>query len=413
MAIKYSKSMIEAFEKCPRQYKFAYIERASVEKPVSVEAFLGNAVHYALERLYRFKMDGRLQTIEEMLADYHKYWEGPDKDKIKVTRENLGVDEYIKVGHDSLIKYYEKYEPFDDGAVLALEKKFFFPLDPAHEFSLSGKIDRVNRRHDGVIEIIDYKTSAALPSQQVLDNDTQMALYQMGVKYMWPDFDKFELHQIFLRQGVTLSTTMDDDKIEEIRYRSYQKILDVEQAKTDDNFPTKESSICDWCLYYELCPAKRHRLALAKEEHLEFDADTGRELAKKYIELDRKINILKSQKDTIKEDIYKFCSEMELTRLDGEQGYLMVKIAEISGFPSKTKDSKAFMEISYLARQAGLEECFKLEEGVLFKEFYSKGKLPPELKDKLNKYVIVQNKNRITPRYKKDSEGEAEPDLEE
>jgi hypothetical protein len=52
MARSFSNSKIGTFETCPRQYKFEYIEKASVEKPIGVELFLGNAVHRVLEKLY-------------------------------------------------------------------------------------------------------------------------------------------------------------------------------------------------------------------------------------------------------------------------------------------------------------------------------------------------------------------------
>jgi len=169
MARSFSNSKIGTYSTCPRQYKFQYIERAAVEKPVGVEAFLGAAVHHALEKLYILKMNGKLQTREEMLSNYNEYWEGPDKETIKVTRENLGVEDYIKVGTEALTKYYDKYQPFDDGDTVALEKNISFPLDPNNRFTINGKIDRICLRNDGVVEIIDYKTKAFLPAQQALD----------------------------------------------------------------------------------------------------------------------------------------------------------------------------------------------------------------------------------------------------
>ena len=44
-----------------------------------------------------------------------------------------------------------------------------------------GVIDRVVRARDGAIEIHDFKTGARVPSQQDLDEDRQLALYQIGL----------------------------------------------------------------------------------------------------------------------------------------------------------------------------------------------------------------------------------------
>ena len=113
MPKSFSYSKIDQFENCPRQYKFNHIEKAVVEKPVGVEMFLGSTIHRALEKLYKFKVNGRIQPEEEMLADYHEMWEGPDRDNIKVTREYMAIDDLIMVGDDSLRKYYKMYYPFD------------------------------------------------------------------------------------------------------------------------------------------------------------------------------------------------------------------------------------------------------------------------------------------------------------
>ncbi len=400
MARSYSNSRIGTFNTCPRQYKFQYIEKAAVEKPVSVEAFLGAAVHHSLEKLYTMKMNGRVQTLEELLASYNEYWEGPDKESIKVTRENLGVEDYIKVGTEALTKYYEKYKPFDDGDTLALEKNISFPLDPAGRFSISGKIDRISIRKDGVVEIVDYKTKAFLPTQQLLNDDEQMGLYQMGVRYLWPDFERIELKQIFLRQGTEMKTVMDEDKLEEIRYRVFQKILEIELAVIEDNFPPRESAICDWCVYFELCPAKRHRLAIEDEIAVEFDAEQGRRLAEEYLVINDEKKKLESKLKALKEDIVRYCTNYDVSNLAAPRGSITISSQETQAFPGKTDDEEAYLEISMYIRNAGLDECFKLDQNILYKDFYVREKLPHDLAEKLSKYLVKKRRDTIRTYYK-------------
>nr|MBN2276867.1 PD-(D/E)XK nuclease family protein [candidate division Zixibacteria bacterium] len=400
MARSYSNSRIETFQTCPRQYKFQYIEKAAVEKPVGVEAFLGNAVHHALEKLYSLKLNGKLLTVNELLGIYHEHWDGPDRDRIKVTRENLGVDDYIRVGEEALKRYYDKYHPFDDGDVLALEKSISFPLDPESRFMINAKVDRISRRADGVVEIVDYKTKAFLPTQHVLEDDAQMGLYQMGVSYLWPDFDRFELKQIFLRQGVEMKAVMDKDKLDEIRYRTYQKILEIERAVKFDDFPPQESAICDWCIYFELCPAKRHRLALDEEIEVEFDPGIGSRMAGEYLSLNEKKKQIETEMKALKTDIVKYCEDFDVSSLEGDQGLVRVSFKDEEMFPSKTASEDDYLEISYLARRFNLEECFKLDQNVLYKEFYITEKLPPELKKQLEKFLIKRRRETLYTRYK-------------
>ncbi len=400
MARNYSNSRIETFDTCPRQYKFQYIEKAVVEKPVSVETFLGSAAHRALEKLYILKMNGRVPALEEVMAFYLEYWEGPDKDRIKVTRESLGVDDYIKVGAESLKKYYEQYYPFDEGDIIALEKNITFPLDPSGRFGISAKIDRVSRRSDGVVEIIDYKTKTFLPAQQSLDDDNQMGLYQMGVNYIWPDFKEIELKLIFLRQGTSMSTVMGGDKIEEIRYRIYQKILEIEKAGREDDFPPRESAICDWCVYYGLCPAKRHKLALEEKIEFVFDAKMGKELAQKYLELNDQKKKLESELKALKDDILKYSEEADVTNIAADAGSISISVREAETFPTKSDSEDDYLVLSQHAREAALDECFKLDPNILYKEYFARERLPRDLAEKLRKYLIKKRQATLRTYYK-------------
>lgn len=70
----FSHSKIGSYETCPLQYKYAYIDRVKVEVEDTVETFLGNRVHEALEKLYRDKQFEKLMSMEELLTYYNKLW---------------------------------------------------------------------------------------------------------------------------------------------------------------------------------------------------------------------------------------------------------------------------------------------------------------------------------------------------
>ena len=361
--------------------------------------FLGSAIHRALEKLYKFKVNGRIQPEDEFLADYLKDWEGPDRDRIKVTKEHMGIDDFINIGSKMLKKYYEMYRPFDEGEIIGLEKNASFPLDSANRFMMRAKLDKMVQRPDGVVEIVDYKTQSRLPTQQDLDNSLQMGLYQHAVNFLWPQFDKIELKQIYLRQGIAMSTVMSRDKLDELKQDSINLILEIEQAGRDDDFPVKESALCDYCQYFELCPAKRHRRALDDEASDVIDPLTGKELAEKYLNLNEEKKKIESELKALKEDIVGYCDKTDMIRLDSDSGYIKITSTEKDGFPSKTEDNKAFVMLSQLARAGGLDECFKLDQNVLFKELYSRAKLDEELTAKLSKFVRKKRSDVIRANY--------------
>ncbi len=400
MSQTYSFSKLDQFQNCPRQYKFEHIEKAAVEKPIGVELYLGSAVHHALEKLYNLKGGGKVIPLEELLGIYNKFWEGPDKSQIKVTRESMAVEDYIKSGEESLTRYYHKYQPFDEGDILGLEMMVRFPLDPEGKFSMVGKVDKVVKRPDGVLEIVDYKTSPRPIAQQELDNSVQMALYQMGISHRWPQFKDIELKQIFLKPDVAMTTVMPPEKIDEIRYGVFQTIRDIERAVKDDNFPPHESQLCNWCLYYELCPAKRHGLALKKETIEEFDPQLGEKLAARYLEIDLQIKKLDSEKNVLRQEIADLCEKTELTRLETGKGSLKVSVSDVEKFPGVSDDRDAYLDLADIARQNKLAECFKFDPAILYKEFYSKDRLPAEVKDKLKEYLRTRKSITLRTSYK-------------
>jgi len=60
----YSNSRLSAYESCPQQYRFRYVDPVSIPPRESVEAYLGKRVHEALEEIG--KLDERLARLVEM-----------------------------------------------------------------------------------------------------------------------------------------------------------------------------------------------------------------------------------------------------------------------------------------------------------------------------------------------------------
>ncbi len=69
----YSHSRLSAFEKCPLQYRFRYVDK--IKRDVQgIEAFMGNRVHEVLERLYRDLLMSKRPSLDELVAQYHETW---------------------------------------------------------------------------------------------------------------------------------------------------------------------------------------------------------------------------------------------------------------------------------------------------------------------------------------------------
>lgn len=273
MGTIYSHSRLSSFENCPKQFEFRYIQKIPSETE-GIEAFVGKRVHEILERLYLFVGRGQLPGIEKVVDRYHKLWEETyDDERVRIVREGTPLDYYRKLGESCLRGYYMRHYPFDDGETLGIERRVVFPLDEAGQYRMQGIIDRISRARDGVIEVHDYKTGARVPSQRVLDQDRQLALYQIGLAREFGEDAPFRLVWHYVAKNRTCSSTRTPEELAALRAQTIERIDEIEAATT---FEPKKIALCNWCEYKSRCPlhATPEMLArLAEEEQAKADAE--------------------------------------------------------------------------------------------------------------------------------------------
>jgi hypothetical protein len=98
----YSHSRLGTFETCPRQYWFAYIEKPEVERPDTVEAFLGSRAHEALEELDRMLLQGRRLTREELRRFFDDACARQWHDGVRIVKRGLKAADYREVGRKGI-----------------------------------------------------------------------------------------------------------------------------------------------------------------------------------------------------------------------------------------------------------------------------------------------------------------------
>ena len=405
MLPSYSYSALGTFQNCPRKFKFAYIEKIKLPKRVTADAYMGNAVHRTLDMLYR-NPAGAAVPLEDVIHFYLAEWEKPGKKDIVVINEYQTVDDYIEDGRKMLEFFYDKYKPFNQGKTIGTELNLQFELDNT-PFKMKAKIDRLWKRDDKVIEICDYKTGR-MPAEGVKDKSFyhQMGIYQMAVQTKYPHWEEIDLAQYFLKYDEIIRRRLRSDELDELKEEVRVTILETINAERLDDFPTVESGLCNYCEYFKYCPAKRHKLILDEEEAAETEekatVEAAAERTDRYLELYNQARELKAEMEALKQDLIRFARELDMSKLVGEVGEVLIKINETEKFVTKTADPKAFAELTHLAREIGLEEFFKLDGRALMKEIYKKERLSPELLEAFKKFVINTEDTRVTARFKKD-----------
>jgi putative RecB family exonuclease len=244
----YSHSRLSSFENCPRQFYFRYVERL----PVETESVEG--VHEVLERLNRFVERGMVPSLGKVIERFRAFWdEHFDPERIRIVRTELSAETYRETGERCLSNYYRRHYPFDADESLGIEHRVAFALDGDGRYRVQGVVDRIVRARDGAVEIHDYKTGRWVPSQQNLDQDRQLALYQIGVQEGFGAKAVRLVWHYLLRDQVRVSTRS-AEQLDALR-SSTARLIDRIEAEAD--FDPRPSSLCAWCEFRDVCPASR------------------------------------------------------------------------------------------------------------------------------------------------------------
>jgi putative RecB family exonuclease len=247
----YSHSRLATFEDCAKRFEYRYVLKIPTDSE-GIEAFVGKRVHEVLERLYKATERGNVPSLEKVIYRYHSLFEENfDADRVRIVREATPVEFYRQMGERCLSAYYRRHYPFDGDQTIGIEQRVTFALDEKREYRFQGIIDRIVRARDGVIEIHDYKTGRRVPTQKQLDEDRQLALYQIGLADRFPD-QPMRLVWHYLQQDRKLSSTRTP---EQLRTLSEDTMSVVDRIHDETEFKPKPSALCDWCEYNDRCPS--------------------------------------------------------------------------------------------------------------------------------------------------------------
>jgi len=331
---------------------------------------------------------------EELLQGYEAEWDRQWHEGIRIVRTEFRAQDYCEVGRQCLSDYYDRHQPFDQDRTLALERMVQIVLDGAGKYRMRGIIDRLTQRTDGAYEIHDYKTSNWLMTQGAADTDQQLALYQLGVQGMWNDVREVNLVWHFLRFGKEIRSRRTPEQLAQVKAHCITVIQDIEsRGKKVENFPTQESSLCDWCEYRELCPATKHFVAVESLPPKEYKADEGVALVDRWValrgqrrELEEDVGAVKEQEEAVQEEILAFAEQHGLESVAGSSYHANIT-QEVSIEYPKTADERrdAFEKA---LRKAGLwDEVVTVNWQKLKSLWFDKDELSPEAREALRPFI--------------------------
>lgn len=343
----FSISKIGAYQTCALRYKFAYIDKVKVEAEDTIETFIGNRVHEALEKLYRDKRFEKLMRQEELLTYYNELWKEKWKDSVIIVKKEYTPENYRKMGERYLADYYKRYKPFDNGKIIGLETQDFLPLDEDGKYTFHIRIDRLMDIGNGLYEVHDYKTGTTLPKQEELDQDRQLAMYSLWVREHFKDFSKVRLVWHYLAFDKELDSCRTKEQLEDLRREVFAEIQEIEAA---EEYPPNVSHLCDWCLYKSICPMWKHGEGLEEKPENEYLNDPGLKLVDEYVrireELDEHRKEAEEKLEKLKEALITFCERDGIQVVFGSENKITVKEYEYFKMPSKnTKEREELIKV--------------------------------------------------------------------
>jgi len=260
LATVYSHSRLSSFENCPKQFHYRYVERRAVDTE-GIEAFVGKRVHEVLERLNQFVERGLVPSLAKVVARFRADWEQHfDAERVRIVRAENPPESYRENGERCLANHYRRHYPFDRDETLGIEAHVAFPLDGEGRYRMQGFVDRISRAPDGAIEIHDYKTGRWVPTQQNLDADRQLALYQIGVQSRHGAETPVRLVWHYLLRDQVRVSTRTPEQLAALRTKTIELI---DRIESEQDFAPKTGNLCTWCEHNDVCPAMQSRASAA------------------------------------------------------------------------------------------------------------------------------------------------------
>ena len=351
--VTYSHSRISTYENCPYQYKLRYIDKVKVDVPTTIEAFMGNMVHQTLEFLYKNKKFKKRVAKNILIKFYRDLWAKNYSDDIlivKAEKENVKADNYRKMGEKFISDYYDKFKPFDQLTILGLETTDRMTLPDGNQWHV--RIDKLACDDKGNYYVMDYKTNSRMKDQEEADADRQLALYSIWVKDKFKDAKSVKLiwHMLAFNKDAVSERT--EEQLEKLQQEVCNKIKEIENAK---EFPRKQSGLCNYCVYKEMCPSFKHEAELEKIEDVKkFKEDEGVQLVDEFSEIKTKLSELKKAGDEFKEKLIAYTKQFDIDVVYGSNKKCSVKEFDKIVMP-EGEDKEKFIQ---LMKDKGLyEEC--------------------------------------------------------
>lgn len=237
--VRLSFSRIDTYQRCPLQFRFAYIDKLP-SAPATYLSF-GTSVHTALEAFHDRTLFG-MPSEEDLLTFLYDGW---DASGFMHVDRDVQMREYRRA-QDVLRRYHQRvrdtYRP-------AAETEKWFEVPIGDHATVVGSIDRIDVDDDGNYHVVDYKTGKLRDRQQVR-RSLQLSIYALACEHLFGVLPA-SVSLDFVVPGTEVRVPLEELDLDGAR----QAVDQTAQAIIDQEFAPTPNRLCDWCDHRSLCPA--------------------------------------------------------------------------------------------------------------------------------------------------------------
>lgn len=247
---RFSPSQLNTFIQCPRKYSFQYIERVPVERVPSPHLVFGNAIHAAMDAIYRLPPGDR---SGELLAEaFRDAWRDDTERTAAFT--NIEVERSWGLKGLALLERVAATDEFATAIPRALED--WAQVTVGGDRQLFGRIDRVDDHPDGDgVIVIDYKTGRCRIAHDGLGDEVQAQVYALAVRATL---------EVAVREVRFMFLEADEDRVWEptdLELVEDGLLKLVERIESTSSFEAVPTRLCGWCDYLGQCEAGQAEVA--------------------------------------------------------------------------------------------------------------------------------------------------------
>jgi hypothetical protein len=194
-------------------------------------------------------------------------------------------------------------------------------------------------------------------------------MYSIWVKDKFKDAKSVKLiwHMLAFDKDAVSERT--DKQLEELQENVMNLIKEIEKATKEDNFPRKQSALCDYCVYKSLCPSFKHEVELETKPIKEFKEDEGVKFVDELAEIKKLLYDLNKREDRLKESLIEFAKQKSVDVIYGSNMKCSVREYEKIVLPEEKEQLIALM------KQKGIWDDFAMINFMKFQSKITKGEV--------------------------------------